>query len=202
MSDDGTTHYYGDGCDDEHGRPETAAAHEAARQRAMAADREALAARRDQADNRAAVERIDHLPRNARTGEPQNTSLVDDLATVLATVVVGWAVDTGIDLSQHPDVQRVMARYREATRPDRSEASEADSPQPVNVPTTIGFLRRDRATAQGVQRILGLPNGMWEDVQVAFATDGTATATVRLLISRDQAISLAGLLTDIEASDG
>lgn len=38
--------------------------------------------------------------------------LVDDLADVLTHVVVGWDHDTGIDLAQHPDVQRVMSRYR------------------------------------------------------------------------------------------
>lgn len=39
--------------------------------------------------------------------------MVDDLADVMARIVVGWKVETGIDLAQHDDVQRVMKRYRE-----------------------------------------------------------------------------------------
>lgn len=43
--------------------------------------------------------------------------LVDDLADVLSHFVVGWKPGlvwvTG-DLGQHPEVQRVMARYRES----------------------------------------------------------------------------------------
>lgn len=42
-----------------------------------------------------------------------NSNLVDDLADVMARIVVGWKVETGIDLAQHDDVQRVMKRYRE-----------------------------------------------------------------------------------------
>src|SRR5262245_28352078 len=38
--------------------------------------------------------------------------LVDDLAEVLANMVVGWEKQTGIDLAQHPEVLRVMHRYR------------------------------------------------------------------------------------------
>lgn len=38
--------------------------------------------------------------------------LVEDLADVLARFVVGWEPVIGIDLAQHPDVVRVMARYR------------------------------------------------------------------------------------------
>jgi len=40
-------------------------------------------------------------------------SLVDDLADVLVRMVVGWEDKLGVDLAQHPDVQRVMKRYRE-----------------------------------------------------------------------------------------
>jgi hypothetical protein len=40
-------------------------------------------------------------------------SLVDDLATVLVHMVVGWKDLIGHDLAEHPEVQRVMARYRE-----------------------------------------------------------------------------------------
>ena len=39
-------------------------------------------------------------------------ALADDLATVLSRTVVGWEVD----LTKYPDVQRVMARYREARK--------------------------------------------------------------------------------------
>jgi hypothetical protein len=41
-------------------------------------------------------------------------ALADDLADVMSHIVVGWENVIGHDLSQHPDVQRVMARYREA----------------------------------------------------------------------------------------
>jgi predicted nuclease with TOPRIM domain len=41
-------------------------------------------------------------------------ALADDLADVLSRMVVGWERIIGHDLAQHPDVQRVMARYREA----------------------------------------------------------------------------------------
>jgi hypothetical protein len=56
----------------------------------------------------------DLRPINSRTGEIQDTPLVDDLADVLSRMVVGWENIIGHDLSQHPDVQRVMARYRKA----------------------------------------------------------------------------------------
>lgn len=41
-------------------------------------------------------------------------ALVDDLADVLSRMVVGWEPTLGVDLAQHPDVVRVMARYRAA----------------------------------------------------------------------------------------
>ena len=44
-------------------------------------------------------------------------SLVDDLADVLAHVVVGWEPLLGHDLAQHPSVVRVMARYQESKVP-------------------------------------------------------------------------------------
>jgi hypothetical protein len=56
----------------------------------------------------------DLRPINGRTGERKDTPLVDDLADVLSNVVVGWENIIGHDLAQHPEVQRVMARYREA----------------------------------------------------------------------------------------
>jgi hypothetical protein len=39
--------------------------------------------------------------------------LVEDLADVLSRFVVGWEPVIGADLAKHPDVVRVMARYRE-----------------------------------------------------------------------------------------
>lgn len=42
------------------------------------------------------------------------TDLAHDLATVLSHMVVGWENIIGQDLAQHPEAQRVMARYREA----------------------------------------------------------------------------------------
>jgi hypothetical protein len=44
----------------------------------------------------------------------QERALADDLADVLSRMVVGWEPIIGHDLAQHPDVQRVMASYREA----------------------------------------------------------------------------------------
>lgn len=38
--------------------------------------------------------------------------LVEDLADVLSRMVVGWEFEYGFDLAKHPDVVRVMARYR------------------------------------------------------------------------------------------
>jgi hypothetical protein len=40
--------------------------------------------------------------------------LVDDLAHVLASTVVGWESIIGHDLAEAPEVKRVMARYRAA----------------------------------------------------------------------------------------
>jgi hypothetical protein len=41
-------------------------------------------------------------------------SLADDLMEVLSRTVVGWENVIGHDLSQHPEVVRVAARYRKA----------------------------------------------------------------------------------------
>jgi hypothetical protein len=41
-------------------------------------------------------------------------NLTDDLADVLSHMVVGWKPTLGVDLAEHPEVQRVMLRYREA----------------------------------------------------------------------------------------
>ena len=56
----------------------------------------------------------DLLPRDWE-GKPVDRPLVDDLADVLAKTVVGWESIIGHDLSQAPEVQRVMARYRQET---------------------------------------------------------------------------------------
>lgn len=42
----------------------------------------------------------------------EHQMLVDDLADVLIHMVVGWEPEFGFDLAKHPDVVRVMARYR------------------------------------------------------------------------------------------
>lgn len=55
-------------------------------------------------------EEITLLPKN-RNGDPVDRPLVDDLAQVLASTVVGWRTLTGVDLAEHPEVQRVMERY-------------------------------------------------------------------------------------------
>lgn len=58
----------------------------------------------------------DLRPTNARTGERKDTPLIDDLADVLSHLVAGWKPGlvwmTG-DLAEHPEVVRVMARYRQ-----------------------------------------------------------------------------------------
>jgi hypothetical protein len=44
--------------------------------------------------------------------QPQKP-LVEDLADVLVRMVVGWEYEFGFDLAKHPEVVRVMRRYRE-----------------------------------------------------------------------------------------
>jgi len=43
----------------------------------------------------------------------ENQELVDDLADVLAHIVVGWQPLLKVDLAEHPEVIRVMQRYRQ-----------------------------------------------------------------------------------------
>lgn len=57
----------------------------------------------------------------------EQMSLVDDLADVLAHVVVGWEPLLGCDLAQHPSVVRVMARYRAAKATSTSPFGEVRS---------------------------------------------------------------------------
>lgn len=52
-----------------------------------------------------------HLPRDWND-EPIEISIIDDLATVLSRIVVGWQSVIGIDLAKQPEVVRVLARYR------------------------------------------------------------------------------------------
>lgn len=47
--------------------------------------------------------------------ERPDLSLEDDLALVLSRMVVGWEDRLGVDLAEHPEVQRVMERYRNRT---------------------------------------------------------------------------------------
>jgi hypothetical protein len=54
---------------------------------------------------------FDFRPINQRTGEVKDTPLADDLADVLTRMVLTTL------LEQHPDVQRVMARYRQSKIP-------------------------------------------------------------------------------------
>lgn len=49
--------------------------------------------------------------------------LVDDLADVLSRMVVGWEHVIGCNLAEHPDVVRVMARYRDS-KPKRNTCDE------------------------------------------------------------------------------
>lgn len=44
-------------------------------------------------------------------GEPVDRSLVDDLADVLVKTCVGWKDVIGHDLTEAPEVKRVLARY-------------------------------------------------------------------------------------------
>lgn len=44
-------------------------------------------------------------------GQPVDRSLVDDLADVLVKTCVGWTPLIGHDLTQAPEVVRVLARY-------------------------------------------------------------------------------------------
>lgn len=62
-------------------------------------------------DAAAPMEPRDLLPRDWQN-EPVQRDLVDDLADVLSRTVVGWEPVLGVDLSQAPEVQRVMMRYR------------------------------------------------------------------------------------------
>lgn len=66
----------------------------------------------------------DLLPRDWR-GEPVERSLIDDLASVLSRTVVGWEPIIGEDLAQAPEVQRVLARYRQETADEPTLAADS-----------------------------------------------------------------------------
>jgi hypothetical protein len=70
--------------------------------------------------------------------------LVEDLADVLVRMVIGWEYEFGFDLAKHPDVVRVMARYREEhlAQPGATRATERPL---AEVATVDGELRRLRA---------------------------------------------------------
>jgi len=63
------------------------------------------------------------------------------------------------------------------------------------------WLRRNRATAAEVERILGLPNGNWSDVEIEFGLDEPAIAKVSLWITAEQLTALAQLAA-IPTQDG
>lgn len=54
------------------------------------------------------------MPSKSLMTMPSSMLLADDLADVLMHMVVGWKDRLGVDLAEHPEVVRVMARYREA----------------------------------------------------------------------------------------
>ena len=56
-------------------------------------------------------------------------SLVDDLADVLARMTVGWEYEFGFDLAQHPDVVRVMARYRAEKAAEQAKSTGGRPPE-------------------------------------------------------------------------
>jgi len=47
--------------------------------------------------------------------DPSALPLADDLADVLIHMVVGWEHEFGVDLAKHPEVVRVLARWRAET---------------------------------------------------------------------------------------
>jgi hypothetical protein len=59
-------------------------------------------------------------------------------------------------------------------------------------------MKRDSRTANEVEAALGMPSWWeWTDVEVSFATDEMATATVTLLISKQQLLDLVAAGVDI-----
>jgi hypothetical protein len=56
---------------------------------------------------------------------PVDRPLVDDLAHVLISTCVGWADVIGHDLTEAPEVKRVLARYRQ-TRDNESYERQAE----------------------------------------------------------------------------
>ncbi len=67
--------------------------------------------------------------------------------------------------------------------------------------TSAALLNRDSATADEVQRIMGLPDDRWSEINVSFSTEEFATATVTFLLTGEQLVALAQLAV-VELDDG
>lgn len=63
--------------------------------------------------------------------------------------------------------------------------SYTSAPKPA-----FAVLKRNPETAAAIQRILGLPDDRWSDIQITLTLDGVATATVDLLLSPQQLVDL------------
>jgi hypothetical protein len=59
------------------------------------------------------------------------------------------------------------------------------------------FLKREPNTAWRVTEILGLPDENWSEIEVQFGLDQPATATVTLLITKEQLRQLVDATTGI-----
>lgn len=61
----------------------------------------------------------------------------------------------------------------------------------------IAVLHRSAGNEAQLRSILGLPDDAWTELEVRFGMGGFATATVTLLLSQDQVVALADVLSDI-----
>lgn len=61
----------------------------------------------------------------------------------------------------------------------------------------MSIIRRNKATAEWIQKILRLPDERWSGIRVTFGHDGDAIASVDLIITADQLAQLAHLVEDI-----
>lgn len=59
--------------------------------------------------------------------------------------------------------------------------------------TSAALLNRDSATADEVQRIMGLPDDRWSEINISFSTEEFGTATVTFLLTGEQLVALAQL---------
>lgn len=63
---------------------------------------------------------------------------------------------------------------------------------------TGAIIKRNPETALAVERILDLPkSGQWTDIEVEFGHDKFATARVTLILTREQAVELAQVMTPL-----